>query len=83
VRVGKAFGHPGSQAVAAHDPVDGDGGEGEGLLVAVAAEAHEQRLVVEQRDVAGERMDVEPRVERLLDGLGTGTSRSRPPVPRT
>ena len=40
----------------AHEPVHGDGGEGERLLVAVAAEAHEQRLLVEQPNTARERM---------------------------
>ena len=66
------LGHPSGQAVAAHEPVHRDGGEGERLLIAVAAEAHEQRLLVEQPDAAGERMDRSPRLERLLDGLGDG-----------
>ena len=57
VRVREPLGHAGGLAVAAHEPVHGDGGEGERVLVAVAAEAHEQRLLVEQPDAAGERMD--------------------------
>ena len=52
-------------------------------MVAVAAEAHEQRLLVEEADAAPERMHVDPRLERLLDCLGDGTSLSRPPLPRT
>jgi len=35
-------------------------------LGAVTAEAHEQRLLVEQADAARERMDRRPRLERLL-----------------
>ena len=58
--------------MATHDPVDGHGGEGERILVAVAAQAHEQRLLVEQPDPASERMHFEPRLERLLDGRGQG-----------
>ena len=46
--------------------------KGERVLVAVAAEAHEQRLLVEQPDAASERMDGRPRLERLLDGLRDG-----------
>ena len=56
----------------AHEPVHRDGGEGERLLVAVAAKAHEQRLLVEQPDAARERMHRRPRLERLLDRLRHG-----------
>jgi hypothetical protein len=70
VRVREPLGHPSGVAVAAHEPVDGDGGEGEGLFIAVAAEAHEQRLLVKETDPAGDRMHFEPDLERLLDGLG-------------
>jgi len=52
--------------------VHGNGGEGERILVAVAAETHEQRLLVEQPDAASERMDGRPGLERLLDGLRDG-----------
>ena len=72
MRVREPLGHARGQAVAAHEPVHGDGREGERLLVAVAAEADEQRLLVEQPDAARERMDFRPRLERLLDGLGHG-----------
>jgi hypothetical protein len=50
--------------------VHGDGGEGERLLVAVAAEAHEQRMLVEQADSAREGMHFEPGLEGLLHSLG-------------
>jgi hypothetical protein len=70
MRVRQPLGHPGSLAVAAHEPVHGRGGEGQRLLVAVAAETYEQRLLVEQPDAAGERMHFEPGLEGLLDGLG-------------
>ena len=56
----------------AHEPVHGDGGDGERLLVAVAAKAHEQRLLVKQPDAAAERMNRRPRLERLLDRLRHG-----------
>jgi hypothetical protein len=49
-----------------------DRGEGERLLIAVTAEGHEQRLLIEQADAAGERVDRRPGLERLLDGLGDG-----------
>jgi hypothetical protein len=39
-------------------------------LIAMAAEAHEQRLLVEQADAARERMDCRPRLERLLNRFG-------------
>ena len=68
----KPFRHPSRLAVAAHEPVHGDGGKGKRVLVAVAAEAHEQRLLVEQANAAGERMHLEPGLKGLLDGLGDG-----------
>jgi hypothetical protein len=39
-------------------------------------------MLIEQPDPAGEGVDLQPRLERLLHGTGTGTSRSRPPLPR-
>jgi hypothetical protein len=45
-----------------------DGGQGERQLVTVTAEPDEQRLLVEQSDAAGEGMDLQPRLERLLHG---------------
>jgi hypothetical protein len=36
----------------------------------MAAEAYEQRLLVEQADAARERMDFRPRLERLLNRFG-------------
>ena len=56
VRMRQPLGHPSGVAVATHEPVHGDGREGERLFAAVAAEAHEQRLLVEQPDPTGERM---------------------------
>jgi hypothetical protein len=50
--------------------VDADGGERERPLVSVTAEPHEQRLLVEQPDAAGEGMDLQPALE--LDGQGHG-----------
>jgi hypothetical protein len=72
VRVREPLGDAGGRAAAAHESVHGDGGEGEGLFVSVAAEADEQRLLVEQSDAAGERMDLQPRLERLLHSLRHG-----------
>ena len=48
VRVRQPLGHPGGLAVAAHEPVDSDGGEGKRVLIAMAADPDEQWLVVEQ-----------------------------------
>ena len=72
VRVREPLGHAGGRAAAAHEPVNSDGGEGERRLVAVTAEADEQRLLVEQPDTAGEGVDLQPRLERLLHRLGHG-----------
>ena len=72
VGVREPLGHAGGMAVTAHEPVHRDRGEGERVPIAVAAEAHEQRLLVEQPDAARERMDRRPGLERLLDGLGDG-----------
>ena len=72
VRVRQPLRHANGVAVAADEPVRGDGGEGERVLIAVAAEAHEQRLLVEQPDAASQRVDCYPALERLLDGLGDG-----------
>ena len=58
------------ETVPAHDPMHGDSGQGEGLLMGVAAEPYEQRLLVEQRDAARERMDCRPRLECLLGRFG-------------
>ena len=70
MRVREPLGHAGGRAAATHEPVHADGGEGERLLVTVAAEADEQRLLVEQPDAAGERVDLQPRLERPLNRLG-------------
>ncbi len=72
VRVREPTGHAGGLAVAADEPVDGLVGEGEGWLAAVAAETDEQRLLVAQPDAVGERVDAQPRLERVLDGFGDG-----------
>ena len=64
--------HAGGQGVAADEPVHGDGGEGEGVLIAVAAEPDEQRLLVKQRNPSGKRMYFEPGLDGLLDRLGHG-----------
>ena len=70
VGVREPVGHAGGMAVAAHEPVHSDSGEGARVPVAVAAEADEQRLLVEQPDTAGERMDRDPGLQCVLDGLG-------------
>jgi hypothetical protein len=61
---------PGGRAAAAREPVHADGAERERLLVSVTAEPHGQRLLVEQPDAAGEGVDLQPRLERLLHGQG-------------
>ena len=58
-------GHPGGLAVAADEPVYGDRGDGERLLIAVTAETHEQRLLVEQHGFAASR-------RREVGRLGAG-----------
>ena len=83
VWVREPLGYAGGPARAPDEAVHRDGGEGERILIAVAAEAHKQRLLVEQPDTPRERMDCRPRLERLRTASGTGTSRSRPPFPRT
>jgi hypothetical protein len=70
VRVGQALGHPGGQAAAAHQPVDGHSGEGERLLIAVAAQPHKEWLLVEQPNAARKRMHRRPRFESVLYRLG-------------
>jgi hypothetical protein len=50
--------------------VNANGGEGQRLLVSVAAEADEQRLLIEQPDAACEGVDLQPRLERPLHSLG-------------
>jgi len=77
VRVREPFGHAGGRAAATHEPVHADGGQGERLLVSVAAQPDEQGLLVEQPDAAGEGMDLEPGFERLLDGLRDRGPRAR------
>jgi hypothetical protein len=72
VRVPEPLRHSSGDTGAAHQPMHRDGREREGLLVAVAAEAHEERLIVEQRDGPRQRVDFQPGIERLLDGLGNG-----------
>jgi hypothetical protein len=64
--------HAAGRSAAAHEPMDADGGEGERLLVSVAAEPHEQGPLVEQPDAAGEGVDLQPGLECLLHGLGHG-----------
>ena len=68
VRVCEPLGDAGGRAAAAHEPVNSDGGEGERLLVSVTTKADEQRLLVEQPDATGKGVDLQPRLERLLDG---------------
>jgi hypothetical protein len=68
VRVRQPLRHAGGRAAATHEPVHADSGQGEGLLVPVTAQPHEQGLLVEQPDAAGEGMDLQPRLERLLHG---------------
>ena len=70
MRVRKPVRDASGETVTADDPVHGDRRQRQGLLVGVAAEAHEQRLLVEQRDAAGERVDRRPRVECLLGRFG-------------
>ena len=70
VWVRKPLGHARCEAVTAHDAMHGDSRQGERLLVGVASKAHEQGMLVEQRDAARERVDRGPRVERLLGGFG-------------
>jgi hypothetical protein len=56
VRVRDPLRHARRQAAAAHKPMDADGGKGERLFVSVTAEPHEQRLLIEHPDAAGERV---------------------------
>jgi hypothetical protein len=77
LRVREPLGHAGGCAAAAHEPVHADRGEGEGLFVTVAAEADEQGVLVEQGDPAGERVDVQPRLERLPASVRRSGTRSR------
>jgi hypothetical protein len=68
VRMREPLRHAGRRAAATHEAVHGDGGERARLLVSVTAEPHEQRLLIKQPDAAGEGMDLQPRLERLLHG---------------
>jgi hypothetical protein len=80
VRAARARRRP--RAAAAHEPVHADGGEGERFFVSVTAEPHEQRLLVEQPDAAGRgRWTFSHASSACCTAWGTGTSRSRPPLP--
>src|SRR5438552_9561348 len=81
MRVREALRDTGGQARALDEPVHRNRGEGERLLVAVAAQAHEQRLLVEQPNLAREGMDLDPCLEGLLDGLGHGDLAFAPALP--
>jgi hypothetical protein len=73
--------HAGGETVTAHDPMHSNSRQGERLLVRVTAEAHEQRVLVEQRDAARERMHRRPHLKRLLSGLGDGNLALAPTLP--
>jgi hypothetical protein len=81
VRVRQPLRYSSAVAVAAHEPVHRDRGEGERFLVAVAAEPDEQRLLVEQGDGTGERVGRSPRLNRLLYDLGHGDLTFAPTLP--
>ncbi len=71
MRVREPFGHAGRLVAAPHEPMHPDSGQRDALLMSEAVEtveADEQRLLIEQRDPARERVDFEPGLERLLHG---------------
>jgi hypothetical protein len=72
MRVRELVGDARGRAATAHKPMNGDRGEGERRLVAVAAKADKQGLLVKQSDAAGERVDRRPRLQRRLHGLRDG-----------
>jgi hypothetical protein len=72
VRVRQPLRHAGSRAAATHEPMDANGREGKRLLVSVTAQPDEQGMLVQQPDAAGEGMDLQPSLERLLHSLGHG-----------
>ena len=67
-------GHAGLEAVGGPvgEPMHGDSRERERLLMTVTAEPHEQGLLVEQPDPAGEGVDLQPRLKLLLHGQRDG-----------
>jgi hypothetical protein len=50
--------------------VNANGGQGERLLLSMTAQPDKQRLFVEEADAAGEGMDLQPRLKRLLHRQG-------------
>jgi len=68
VRVRQPIGHASGLPVTTHEPMHGHGGEGEMLLVAVAAEAHKQGLLIEHPDAASERVGGPPPTPRAPAG---------------
>jgi hypothetical protein len=80
VRMREPLGYAGSRAAAPHQPMHADGGQGERILVAVAPDSDEQRLLVAQPDTTGERVDLHPRLERVPDSLGHGDLSLTPPL---
>jgi hypothetical protein len=83
VRVAEPLRHAGGRAVAAYEPVHADGGEGDRLLVSVAAQPDEHGMLIEQPDPASEGWTFSHASSACCTAWGTGTSRSRPPLPRT
>jgi hypothetical protein len=69
VRVREPIWDPGGEAVAVDEPVDGLGRQRLGLLAAVAAEPHEERVLVAQGPL-GERVDPGPCIDRVLHEVG-------------
>jgi hypothetical protein len=53
-----------------HEAVDGLTGHSDRVLMSVAAQAHEEWILVTQPDATSERVDLDPRLNRLVDGLG-------------
>ncbi len=57
-------------AGAADKPVHSLGRESDRILVGVTTQPHEQRMLITQPNPTGERMNLDPRVDRLLHCLG-------------
>ncbi len=83
MRVRQAIGDAGRQAVAVNEPVDRLGRQRDRVLVAMTAQTYEQRVLVAHPDAVGERVTLTHASIACWTAPGTGTSRSRPPLPRT
>jgi hypothetical protein len=82
VRVAEPLGHASGHAAAAYEPVHAHGGQGERLLVSVAAQPDKQRGSSSNPTPRATGCALTHASSACCTAKGNGTSRSRPPLPR-